>query len=193
MTLGNSWANGFLRGMQLREPAWSAMVNDEERGGPFIPIFALACEHHPDPEMRPYAEPMTPERRESLQISMIAGVLQLYRSFADDRRRFAGRGPNVVPFRPKVGRNDLFVRVVRARSSRNAAVRLLSTDPWAHSLRARRLWGTSSFARTVKGAIPAWLRARSAATIMPISVSGVPPATSARISGWSASMVGDAS
>lgn len=105
-TLGNNWANGFLRGMQLREPAWSAVVNDEERGGPFIPIFALACEHHPDPEMRPYAEPMTPERRESLQISMIAGVLQLYRSLADDRQRFAARGPNVVPFRPKVGRND---------------------------------------------------------------------------------------
>ncbi len=103
---GNTWANGFLRGMRLREPAWSAMVNDEERGGPFIPIFALASEHHPDPAMRPYAEPMTPERRETLQIGMIAGVLQLYRSFAEDRRRLAGGGPKVVPFRPKVGRND---------------------------------------------------------------------------------------
>lgn len=106
VTLGNSWSGGFLRGMQLREHAWSAMVNNEERGGPFVPIFALAFEHHPDPAVRPYAEPMTPERRESLQISMIAGVLQLYRSFADDRRRFAVRGPNVAPIRPKVGRND---------------------------------------------------------------------------------------
>jgi uncharacterized protein len=103
---GNNWANGFLRGMRLREPAWNAMVNDEERGGPFIPIFALACEHHPDPEMRPYTEPMSPERRETLQVGMIAGVLQLYRSFANDRRRSVVRGANVVPLRPKVGRND---------------------------------------------------------------------------------------
>ena len=103
---GNTWANGFLRGMQLREHAWKAMVNDEERGGPFIPIFALACEHHPDPEMRPYSEPMTAERRDSLQVSMIAGVLQLYRSFADDRRRIAASGPGTLPLRSKVGRND---------------------------------------------------------------------------------------
>ena len=106
VALGNNWAIGFLRGMKMREHAWSAMVHDEERGGPFIPIFALACENHPDAEMRPYSEPITPERRESLQVGMIAGVLQLHRSFADDRLSLAARGPNAGPFRRKVGRND---------------------------------------------------------------------------------------
>jgi len=27
--------------MQLQENAWTVVVNDEERGGPFVPDFAL--------------------------------------------------------------------------------------------------------------------------------------------------------
>jgi hypothetical protein len=35
--------------MEMSEPLWSQVVNDEDRGGAFIPIFALACEDHSDP------------------------------------------------------------------------------------------------------------------------------------------------
>jgi uncharacterized protein len=66
----NDWANGFLRGMSLRHYDWKELVNSEEHGGSLIPIIALANEHHPDPEMRPYKEPMDAQQREKLITGM---------------------------------------------------------------------------------------------------------------------------
>lgn len=43
---GNDWANGFLAGTHLRHDIWSELINDEEHGGPFVPIMALAYENH---------------------------------------------------------------------------------------------------------------------------------------------------
>jgi len=57
----NDWANGFLRGMELRKEYWSDLIDDEEHGGSLIPIFALAHENSPDPAMRPYKEPVSGE------------------------------------------------------------------------------------------------------------------------------------
>ena len=57
ITPANDWANGFLRGMDLRKSEWAVLLNDEEHGGWLVPILALAHEHDPDPEMRPYKEP----------------------------------------------------------------------------------------------------------------------------------------
>src|SRR5215467_4280082 len=54
---GNDWANGFVRGMGLRHDEWSVLFEDEDHAGALVPILALAHEHHPDPEMRPYKEP----------------------------------------------------------------------------------------------------------------------------------------
>jgi len=102
----NDWARGFTRGMRLRPAVWSDVVNDDKRGGGIVAIFALAHEHDADPELRPYDEPITPERREQLQVGMIAGVLQLYRAFAPERRAAArGIAANPFPAAPKVGRN----------------------------------------------------------------------------------------
>jgi uncharacterized protein len=42
---GNDWANGFLRGMEFGREDWALLLNDEDYGGPLIPIFALANEH----------------------------------------------------------------------------------------------------------------------------------------------------
>ena len=61
----NDWAKGFLRGMELRRRAWASLVSDEEHGGSLVPIFALAHDHDPDPEMRPYKEPIPAELRET--------------------------------------------------------------------------------------------------------------------------------
>ena len=43
----NDWANGFLRGMELRRTEWAVLLNDEEHCGWLVPIFALAHEHDP--------------------------------------------------------------------------------------------------------------------------------------------------
>jgi uncharacterized protein len=106
---GNDWARGFLRGMELRRSDWSELFDDDEHAGSLVPILALANEHHPDPEMRPYKEPMSTERREQLIVGVSAAVPAIYRYFAT-RRRFAARaGRERATYRrsdPKVGRND---------------------------------------------------------------------------------------
>jgi uncharacterized protein len=108
--LGNDWANGFVRGMNLRKGEWSTLLNDDNHGGSIVPIFALAHEHDPDPKMRPYKEPITMEQREKLIIGAAAGVMNIYKYF---RRRYLS--PMVfVPasstyrrITPKTGRNEL--------------------------------------------------------------------------------------
>jgi uncharacterized protein len=107
---GNDWAAGFMRGMSLRHYDWKELVNSEEHGGSLIPIFALANEHHVDPAMRPYKEPMDADRREKLIIGMAAGLFNIYRYFAPHRRAAAhGARAGTTYRRPtqKVGRNDL--------------------------------------------------------------------------------------
>jgi hypothetical protein len=42
----------------------------------------LAYEHHPDPEMRPYKEPMSIERREHLIVGVAASVPAIYHYFS---------------------------------------------------------------------------------------------------------------
>src|SRR6266567_5804727 len=109
ITRANDWANGFLRGMELRRTEWAALLNDKEHGGWLVPIFALAHEHDPDPEMRPYKEPVSAEGREKLIVGAAAGVTGIYRHF--EARRLAENHllDNASTFRrsmPKVGRND---------------------------------------------------------------------------------------
>jgi uncharacterized protein len=106
---GNDWANGFIKGTHLRHLRWNRVVNSEARGGPFVPILALAHEHDLDPSLRPYKEPMSPEQREQLLAAMIAGVKQLYDGFEEERRQWAATAGGPGTFRssaPKVGRNE---------------------------------------------------------------------------------------
>lgn len=106
----NDWAQGFVRGIELRREEWSELFDDEARGGALVPILALANEHHTDPEMRPYKEPMTAERREQLIVGVAALVPTIYRYFAP-HRRFAARADRETTTHrrssPKIGRNDL--------------------------------------------------------------------------------------
>jgi len=105
----NDWANGFLRGMELRKKDWASLLRDEKHGGSLVPILALAHENNPDPAMRPYKERISAERREDLIVYAIAGVTKLYRYF-NARRSLGEQSPgNATTFlrtMPKIGRND---------------------------------------------------------------------------------------
>src|SRR5262249_55062977 len=78
---GNEWANGFLRGVELRREGWTQLLDDEENAGSLVPIFALAHEHDPDPEMRSYKKSVSADQREKLIVGAAAGVMSIYRYF----------------------------------------------------------------------------------------------------------------
>ena len=109
ITPANDWANGFLRGLELRKAEWAAVLDDEDHGGCLVPILALAHEHDPDPAMRPYKEPISAEAREKLIVGAAAGVTGIYRYFEAQRMAEKKLYGNPTTFRrtlPKIGRND---------------------------------------------------------------------------------------
>lgn len=59
---GNEWAEGFVEGMQLLIDDWALLFDDASQAGQLEPIMALAFEHHPDEDMRPYLEQTSPEQ-----------------------------------------------------------------------------------------------------------------------------------
>ena len=109
ITHGNDWANGLLRGMELRKAKWADLIDDEENGGSLIPIFTLAHEHDPDPAMRPYKEPVSAELRENLIVGAAAGMNRIYHYF--EAQRLLGKDllGDMTTFRrtmPKIGSNE---------------------------------------------------------------------------------------
>ena len=106
---GNDWAKGFMRGMNLRHEDWVVLLEDEDHGGSLIPILALAHEHDPDPEMRPYKEPISVQRREKLLVGVAAGVMNIYKYFRTRQKSAeAVFSPEATyrRFAPKPGRNE---------------------------------------------------------------------------------------
>jgi uncharacterized protein len=106
----NDWAKGFLRGVGLRRGAWVSLMNDEEHGGSLVSIFALAHEHNPDPEMRPYREPIPAEQRERLIVGAAAAVMSIYRYFKTGSAApelSISDSPTYRRSEPKIGRNEL--------------------------------------------------------------------------------------
>jgi uncharacterized protein len=103
---GNDWARGFMRGTHLHHESWKELFEDEEHGGLLIPILALAYEHDPDPEMRPYKDAIDAERREKLILGVAAGVTAIYRYFAPHRQRMAAEARAYRHAERKIGRND---------------------------------------------------------------------------------------
>ncbi|MGI9502065.1 MAG: UPF0149 family protein [Geminicoccaceae bacterium] len=101
----NDWANGFITGTHLRHGIWSELIEDEENGGPIVPIMALAYENHPDPEMRPFKEPIDDEKRQELMIGSAAGVMQMHAYFLEQRDAYLPEVKPTVRTRQKTGRN----------------------------------------------------------------------------------------
>src|ERR1700720_1720741 len=77
-----------MRGVSFHHAAWEELFVDELYG-PLVPILALAYEHDPDPEMRPYKDGINTERREKLILGAAAGVKAIYEYFGPERRRIA--------------------------------------------------------------------------------------------------------
>jgi len=105
----NDWAIGFLRGMELRSELWVDLLKDEKHGGWLVPILALAHEHSPDLELRPYGvQPVSPERREQLIVGIAAAVTGIYRHFETQRVIESEQLSRTTVRRivPKTGRND---------------------------------------------------------------------------------------
>nr|WP_230409352.1 UPF0149 family protein [Zooshikella harenae] len=108
-TAGCDWARGFLRGMYFCYSEWSDFINNDKIGGAAVAIFMFANEHNPDPELRPFKEPITQEKREELLAMLSASVMKIYKHFAEERRFNARLAKEVGTIRrdsPKVGRND---------------------------------------------------------------------------------------
>lgn len=105
------WAKGFMTGTHLRHEMWSELIDDEENGGSIVPIMALAYGDHPDPDMRPFKEPIDDEKRQELMIGSAAGVMRMHAYFLQHRHddHEGAYFPETQPFvrsGPKVGRNE---------------------------------------------------------------------------------------
>ncbi|RXV59025.1 YecA family protein [Roseovarius sp. A46] len=102
----NPWAQGFLLGTNLRPDIWREIVEDETEGGAMVPIWALAYEHHDDPEMRPFDEPVTEDQRQELVIGAAAGVMRMHRYFLKRRDIYTPPSRTFTRSGDKTGRND---------------------------------------------------------------------------------------
>ena len=102
---GNDWANGFMTGTHLRHGIWSELINDEEHGGPIVPIMALAYENDPDPKFRPFKEPIDGKKRDDLIIASAAGVMRMHAYFFTQRSAYLPETGAFIRPRQKVGRN----------------------------------------------------------------------------------------
>lgn len=109
---GTSWADGFMRGVNLRKEAWRDILDEEEKFMWLGPILALVHEDDPDPKLRPFKEPLTDEQREKLLAQISLAATEMYQYFAPHRGRsaaakrdqalFGGQQQNAA----RIGRND---------------------------------------------------------------------------------------
>lgn len=86
---GNAWADGFSEGMQILYDDWTLLFDDATAAGALAPIMALAFEHHPDPEMRPFLDGASAEQKEQWLSELSPSVSQIYRFFAALRQEMA--------------------------------------------------------------------------------------------------------
>jgi len=101
---GNDWAVGFLQGVRIGGSAWGDLINDEENGGIFVPLFALAHEHDPDPELRP--NPIDEDQRNLMLATISASLGGAFEYFAQHRRQPLTDSHTGQAMPKKVGRNE---------------------------------------------------------------------------------------
>jgi uncharacterized protein len=102
----NDWANGFICGVNLRRDIWSELLNSDEHGGSMVPIWALAYENHPDPDLQPFKEPVDEEKRQDLIAHAAAGVMRIHAHFLGQRSAYAAQTSTFVRSHRKIGRNE---------------------------------------------------------------------------------------
>lgn len=101
----NDWAQGFLRGTGLRHEIWVDLVKNVQGRDYMIPIWALAYEHDENPEMRPFAEPVSDQQREDLYIAAASSVMGIYKYFLKQRSRYQRPYETITQSVRKTGRN----------------------------------------------------------------------------------------
>jgi uncharacterized protein len=79
---GNEWALGFVDGMQLLHDDWTLLFDDAQHAPLLEAIMALAFEHHPDEDMRPYLDDASPEQRQAWLAEISPSVSAIYAFFA---------------------------------------------------------------------------------------------------------------
>jgi uncharacterized protein len=105
LRLGQPWALGFMRAVNLRRLEWAPLIEDEYQGGSVLPIALLSGEVDPDW----LARPATEKEQEKHAELMIAGCAGIYRYFLGSRGLAPADLRPAEPVRrsgPKVGRND---------------------------------------------------------------------------------------
>ncbi|GGY10877.1 UPF0149 family protein [Paludibacterium paludis] len=82
---GNEWAQGFMEGMALFNDDWGLLFDDTDHADALAPIMALAFEHHPDPEMRPFIGD-DPARREEWLAALSDSIGRIHSFFESLRQ-----------------------------------------------------------------------------------------------------------
>ncbi len=104
---GNLWAEGFLRGLNLRRSAWDEIFEDEDKFAMLLAVLALAHENDPDPEMRTWKTPPDRELREKVLVGLSVTTQRLYDYFRPHRTRELSREQiGIRETGRKIGRND---------------------------------------------------------------------------------------
>jgi len=86
---GNAWAEGFSEGMQLMHEDWTLLFDDADAAPALAPIMALAFEHHPDPDMRPFLAGVSDAQRELWLGEISDAVARIHAFFARLRAEIA--------------------------------------------------------------------------------------------------------
>ena len=105
--LGNDWARGFIRVVEMNPVAWQELMpwpGKDDSAALLFPMLWLVHEHDPDPARRPPA--LEPEQRDELLALMVGSVTLIYQHFAPLRETAAGAPEPIRRAGPKVGRND---------------------------------------------------------------------------------------
>ena len=85
VVLGNQWADGFSEGMRLFNDDWAQVFDHPALSLALAPIMALAFEHDPDPDMRPFLGEVTPAQREAWLAEITPAVGSFHAFFSAHR------------------------------------------------------------------------------------------------------------
>ena len=106
---GTEWADGFMRGVDMRAAEWQPLIDDAQHHDVILSIMMLAQDK--DCGTDPYVKALSAENRRHLLAATVLGLRDIQNYFRARGRSGAAHSRPVTPepFRhtsPKVGRND---------------------------------------------------------------------------------------
>lgn len=79
VTPANDWADGFMKGVLMRQDLWAELFANEGEVGCLVPVLMLHHEHDDDPELR--GDPISEDKRDDLVLEAVAGAVKARRYF----------------------------------------------------------------------------------------------------------------